>query len=109
MDITIRKATVTDLPQIQKLSQELFQVEQVRDSLLNMDWSMGEGGRKTFLARIIEKDKFCFLAEIHGEIIGYTTASILPILPWRPVKRLEMENLIVTEKYRGQKIGEKLV
>lgn len=108
MNVTIRKATVDDLPQIQKLSQELFQVEQVRDPLLNMDWSMGEEGRKTFLSRITEENRFCFVAEADSQVVGYTTASVLPILAWRPVKRLEMENLIVTEKYRGQRIGEKL-
>lgn len=108
MDIVIRKATVADLEFVQELSQELFRVELVRDPLLNMDWSMGEEGRKTFLSRITEENRFCFVAETNGEIVGYTTASVLPILPWRPVKRLEMENLIVTEKYRGQRIGEKL-
>ena len=108
MQVVIRKATVDDLPQVQRLSQELFQVEQVRDPLLNMHWSEGEEGRKTFLARITDENRFCFVAMSGQEIVGYATGSVLPILAWRVVKRLELENLIVTEKYRGQQVGEKL-
>ena len=108
MDVLIRKATTDDLLAIQKLSQELFQAELVRDPLLNMNWSMGEEGRKIFYARITEENRFCFVAEIDGMIVGYATGSILPTLAWRPVKRLEMENLIVSEHYRNQKIGDKL-
>lgn len=108
MDIKIRKATIADLPRVQELSQELFSVELQRDSLLNMDWSLGEEGRKTFLSRITDKNRFCFVAEAGGEVVGYATGSVLPILAWRAVKRLELENLIVTEKYRGKKVGEKL-
>lgn len=108
MEVIIRKATVDDLPRVQELSQELFTVEKVRDPRLNMEWSMGEDGRKIFLARITEEKRFCFIAEVDGKIVGYSTGSELPVYAWRPVKRLELENLIVTEKYRGQRIGEKL-
>src|SRR5260221_389917 len=108
MDVQIRKATIEDLPRVQQLSQELFLSDYPRDPLLNKEWSYNEDGKTSFLKRITEENRFCFVAELGGEIIGYTTGSVMEILSWRPVKRLEMENLIVTEKYRGQGIGEKL-
>ncbi len=108
MDVVIRKATKEELPKIQELSQELFLSDESRDSLLNMEWSRSEDGKKIFLSRIVEDNKFCFVAEVEKEIVGYTTGSVMEVYAWRPVKRLEMENLIVTQKYRGQGIGEKL-
>jgi ribosomal protein S18 acetylase RimI-like enzyme len=108
MDVTIRKATIEELPRIQKLSQELFFSDFSNDPLLNTNWTYSPEGEKSFTSRIMDEDKFCFVAEVNKEIIGYASGSTMPILAWRPVKRLEMENLIVTEKYRGQGIGEKL-
>lgn len=108
MDIIIRKALPTDLSAIQKLSQELFYSDYPNDSLLNKSWSFSGNGKETFLKRITEPDRFCLLAETSGEIIAYASGSILAVPAWRPVKRLELENLIVTEKYRGQRIGETL-
>ncbi|HYK08604.1 MAG TPA: GNAT family N-acetyltransferase [Candidatus Eisenbacteria bacterium] len=108
MDVTIRKATIEDLKRVQELSQELFFSDYSNDPLLNVDWTYSPEGEKSFTTRIMDEDKFCFVAEIDGEIIGYASGSTLPVHAWRPVKRLEMENLIVTQKYRGQRIGEKL-
>lgn len=108
MDISIRKATIEDLPRVQELSQELFFSDYPNDSLLNTDWTYSEEGKKSFVSRITEENGFCFVAQTNEGVIGYATGSIMPILAWRPVKRLEMENLIVTEKFRGQGIGEKL-
>ena len=108
MEVTIRKATIEDLPAVQELSQELFYSDLPHDPLMNVDWSFSEDGKKIFTARITEPNRFCLVAEINGKIIGYTTGSVLSVPAWRPVKRLELENLIVTEKYRGQRIGEKL-
>lgn len=108
MDVTIRKATIEELPKIQELSQELFFSDYPNDNLLNKEWSYGEDGKKIFTQRITEENRYCLVAQVDGKIVGYASGSVLPLQEWRPVKRLEMENLIVTEKYRGQGIGEKL-
>lgn len=107
-EVIIRRATIEELPRIQELSQELFYSDYPNDPLLNREWSFSEDGKDVFTKRIIEPSRFCLLAEIDGEIIGYATGSILVVPAWRPVKRLELENLIVTEKYRGKRMGEKL-
>lgn len=105
MDIHIRKATEKDVKEVQRLSQELFEEEIVRDPALHMQWSLGENGRETFLKRITENDRFCLLAEENGVIIGYAMGSILPVPLWRQVKRLELENIVVTKQYRNAGVG----
>jgi GNAT superfamily N-acetyltransferase len=44
-----------------------------------------------------------------NEIIGYATGSILKEDSWRNIKRAELVNLIVTEKYRNHGVGHHLM
>lgn len=106
--IVIRKATLADLSSIQELSQELFHADLPHDPLLNEKWTYQEG-EKYFKDRMSEEKFICFVAESDGKIIGYATGSVLPILAWRPIERVELENLIVTEEYRSQGVGKMLI
>ncbi len=108
MNTVIRQAIESDLAAVQKLSKELFESEQHRDPLLNMQWTYQQEGEEHFKKRVSGEEGVCFVAEISGEVVGYTTGSVMRIVSWRPVRRVEMENLIVSDSYRGQGIGEKL-
>lgn len=108
MDIFIRQGKVEDLQAIQKLSQELFYSDLPSDPFLNEQWTYQKEGEDYFLGNLTGEKGVCFLAEVNKEIVGYVTGKALPVAAWRPVKRTEMDNLIVSASFRGQKIGEKL-
>ncbi len=108
MNIPIRKATLGDFQAVQKLSQELFLSDMPSDPLLNSQWTYQKEGESYFTKRITGTEGICFVAEFDGAVIGYVTGNIMEVLSWRPVRRLEMENLIVTVSYRGKRIGEQL-
>ncbi len=109
MDVIIRKATSADLPAVQKLSCELFLSDVSHDPLLNKQWTYQKEGEAYFSKRVTQAEGICFVAELDGTIVGYTTGNSMPVLSWRPVRRIELENLIVTALYRGKGIGEQLV
>lgn len=107
-NIKIRKATLEDLKTIQDLSQELFEHDAQWDHFFNMNWSHSKNGAE-FFRRILTKRKgVCFLAEISGMAVGYLTASILPALFWRPIKRTEITNIYVKKDFRGEQVGTNL-
>ncbi|MBI2196188.1 GNAT family N-acetyltransferase [Candidatus Daviesbacteria bacterium] len=108
-NIKIRKAVLSDLKIIQDLSQELFEHGAQWDRYFNMSWSHGQDGEKFFRKVLTAKNRICFIADIDGMVVGYLAASVLPIHSWRPVKRTEITNLFVKEKFRGMKIGTKLL
>lgn len=107
--ITIRQATLIDLKVIQDLSQELFEHDAQWDHFFNMDWSHGKAGENFFRKVLTDRNKICFIAEINGVAVGYLVASVLPAHFWRPIKRTEIINLFVKEKFRDRNIGTKLV
>lgn len=109
MDVTVREAKTDDLSAVQKLGTELMVSDMRFDPLLEEHWYTTEAGTKYLLSRIEDHDRVCLVAELQGEIIGYATGSLLDEETWRPVKRTELENLIVSEKYRSHGAGHELM
>lgn len=107
-NINIRKATIKDLATIQSLSQELFKHDSKWDPFFNMSWSFGKAGETFFRKILTNKKSICFIAEVKSETAGYLAASILPTNAWRPVKRSEITNLFIKEKFRSMNVGTKL-
>lgn len=108
MKIVIRKAREDELKIVQELNQQLFEHDQPFDETLKMDWPYSEEGIKFFSDRISGKGGVCFVAEVDGEVVGYLAGQVCWSEPYRSVTRTELENTLVREDYRGQKIGEKL-
>ena len=109
MDIVIRKATPTDLPALQKLGTELMLSEARFDPLLDKQWYLSEHGAEYLLNEIRGTDHICFVAQAEDELIGYASCKIVAEDTSRPGKRAELDNLVVTEQYRGHGAGHQLV
>jgi ribosomal protein S18 acetylase RimI-like enzyme len=106
--LKIRKAKASELKTIQNLNYALFQSDKHRDEFLNLNWPYKEG-KKVFEKMIKGGNNLCLVAELKGEVIGYLAGSICKIESWRPIKRAELENMFVKEKYRSKGVGSKLV
>jgi len=98
MNITIRKATKKDYPVILELIRELALFEKAPDKVINTVERMNEED-KYFEALIAEKED--------GEVAGMAL-YFFAYYTWVG-KSLYLDDLIVKEKYRGNKIGTRLL
>ena len=97
---TIRSATAKDVPHLLELVRELAVFEKAPNEVINTEEKMLEDGfgvNKLFDA---------FVAELNGEIIGLAI-TYYRYSTWKG-KCLYLEDLIVTEKYRGIGAGKQL-
>ena len=98
MKITIRKANREDYPVILELIKELALFERAPEKVINTVERMNEEDQY-FEALVAEKDD--------GEIAGMAL-YFFAYYTWVG-KSLYLDDLIVKEKYRGNKIGTKLL
>jgi ribosomal protein S18 acetylase RimI-like enzyme len=108
--LRIRKARKQDLEAIQTLNYSLFLMDSRYDQALNKQWPHQKAGIEYFQDRIAGKHGVCLVAEVNNRVVGYLIGSFYDYVPpFRPVKKTELDNMIVEDKYRGRGIGTKLV
>lgn len=112
MKVSIKKATLKDLQNIQKLNLMLFEKEKKEyNPLLNLNWTYGNKGTKYFKDSIENDLGLCLVAKIDDKIVGYLIGWIKkeknPSLIIN--KQAELENMFVLDEFRNNKIGYKLV
>ncbi len=107
----IRKATVKDLKDIQRLNFELFKREYKQyDKSLNMKWTYGKVGEKYFRKKITKKDSFAEVVEKEGKVIGYMCGGIQERIFYRKkAKYAEAENMFIEKKFRRKGLGAALI
>ena len=101
MQITIRKGTPEDVPQVFALVQELALYERAPEQVTNTPEMMlkdGFGPEPIF---------GLFVAEVDGQIVGISL-YYYRYSTWKG-KRLYLEDLIVTESMRGHGLGKMLL
>ena len=98
MNITIRKAIKKDYPAILELIKELAEFEKAPEKVINTVERMNEEDQY-FEALVVEKEG--------GQIIGMAL-YFFAYYTWVG-KSLYLDDLIIKEKYRGNKIGTKLL
>ncbi len=103
----IRKATIDDLQEIQRLNLLLFKKEAKEyDSTLNTDWTFSEPGKKYYTDKIKDKKSLALIAEEKDKIVGYLVGGIRKVHNYRNIKLMtELENMLVLEGYRSKGIG----
>ena len=107
-NISIRKANLKDLENIQKLNHELFVLEKQNfDSTLVTDWPLSQEGKKYF-KELIQKE-YVIVATDNSHIIGYLAGSINDKCSYSNVQYGEINNMFVDGKNRGQGIGKALI
>lgn len=97
MEFFIRKATESDMPEVLRLIKELAVFEKEPDAVIideNVLKKEGFGENPMFT---------CFVAEDDNEILGI--ALVYPRFSTWKGKALHLEDLIVSQKYRGKGIG----
>jgi len=100
MNITIRKGTEKDLPDVLRLIRELAEFEQAPDAVTNTVEDM-------LLDSFGANPVFGFhIAEAYGQAVGMAVYFV-KYSTWKG-KGLYLDDLIVSEKYRGKGIGKKL-
>jgi len=100
MELTIRKGTAADIPAMFQLVRELAEFEKATEEVENTEAKMLEDG---FGPNPVYGS---YVAEIEGEIVGMSV-YYYRYSTWKG-KRLFLEDLIVTEKHRGKRIGKAL-
>ena len=108
MNISIRQATIKDVPLLQKLNQEVFVEDFQYDNDLDMDWAMGEKGKSYFTKAVSSANSVCFVAEIDSQAVGYLAVGH-KMTPFRKSRYLEVENIGVSPGFRSQGIGAELI
>lgn len=108
MNISIRQATIKDVPLLQKLNQEVFVEDFQYDNDLDMDWAMGEKGKNYFTKAVSSDESACFVAEIESRATGYIAVGH-KTTPFRKSSYLEVENIGVSPGFRSQGIGAELI
>ena len=104
----IRKATINDLPIVQKMLGELLQYEKTFDSTLKSAWAYSEDSKKK-LSGLIEKN-IVLIAEEANYPIGYLIGKIDDSIdPARDTKHAHISNLYVTDSMRQGGVGAALV
>jgi N-acetylglutamate synthase-like GNAT family acetyltransferase len=99
--ITIRKAHTDDLPEMAELLAELFKLE--------TDFPVNRDRQLRGLADLLQADKSAvWVAEDDGKLVGMVSLQILISTAEGGSVGL-LEDLVVTEAYRGQGVGRRLL
>ncbi|MCL2438982.1 MAG: GNAT family N-acetyltransferase [Alphaproteobacteria bacterium] len=106
MTIEIVRATLDDLPAIQALSNDIFEIELTICPELIRDWPYSPNGERYFRDWI--ENHFFLVAKDNGKTIGYLSAKFDMGLIHINGTCAEIENVSVRESYRNQGIGRRL-
>ena len=110
-EISIRKATSSDLNSIQGLNHELCSKENREfDPTIDPNYPLSQKGEDYLKLRLVSDDSFVLVAEKGTEIIGYLIGALIAPMDYRTITILaEAENMYIKDTFRSQGIGGKLV
>lgn len=106
----IREAQISDLKDVQRLSQDLIEFEDEiikEDYLVSLDWALNQDGYNNY-KKNIEND-YLYVACKENDIIGYMTCWINKKNPWDKYDTLEIGNLYIRKEYRNLGIGKRFI
>lgn len=105
MPPVIRRATEADLPQLIRLLQQLS-IDAPREDCSS---PLPAVYVETFRTIVADNRQYLLVADLGGRVIGSLVLVIVPNLSHQGASWAEIENMIVDESVRGQRIGEALV
>jgi GNAT superfamily N-acetyltransferase len=109
-EVTIRRAREDEIKNVQQLNSELLaEVAPESWAPLDPEWSFSEDGVRYFEGVISGERGICFVAEIDGALAGYVAGHVRQPVPYRPIRRSELENMYVQKDKRKHGAGSKLV
>lgn len=102
--VIIRKANLEDLTSIQKLNNNLFDLEFNNfDDTLKLGWALEKDGKEYFEDMI--KNEIVFVAQIEDKIVGYLAGSICESISYITESFAELDNMCIDDEYRRFGIG----
>ena len=102
--VIIRKAVLEDLISIQKLNDNLFDLEFNNfDDTLKREWALEKEGQEYFEDMI--KNEIVFVAQIEEKIVGYLAGSICEEISYITESFVELDNMFIDDEYRRFGIG----
>lgn len=102
--VIIRKAVLEDLISIQKLNDNLFDLEFNNfDDTLKIEWALEKEGQEYFEDMI--KNEIVFVAQIEEKIVGYLAGSICEEISYITESFAELDNMCIDDEYRRFGIG----
>ena len=106
--VIIRKAGLEDLTSIQKLNDNLFDLEFNNfDDTLKREWALEKEGQEYFEDMI--KNGIVFVAQIENKIVGYLAGSICEPISYITESFAELDNMCIDNEYRRFGIGTLLI
>ena len=106
-NIVIRRACLEDLYEIQKLNNELFNLELKNyDSSLKEYWPISKEGEKYFKEKI-EKD-IVLVACLEEDVVGYLAGTLNAQFSYNNNLQAEIDNMCLREEFRHLGIGKRL-
>jgi GNAT superfamily N-acetyltransferase len=111
LSVSIEKATLDDLKDIQSLNQELCTKENVDfDPTIDPQYPFTQKGEEYFRSRIEASDGLSLIVREGNEAVAYLVGGMVMPEDYRSVKTIaELENMYVRETMRGKGIGGKLI
>lgn len=111
--VSIRRATLDDLPAVVALCHALTLEDAEGDPFINRSRPVTE--REQEFRRIIrpkpehEEWEWCWVAVVGDDVVGYVDGGWKESASWRPVKAIEVRSIFVKEPLRGRGIGRRLM
>lgn len=111
MKITIRKAKLNDIKDMQKFMYLLMKEEHENfDPTNKVTWAKSKRCTEYFENRIANPKCLAIIAEYKGKKIGYLSGQINGAFEYRSVTKFGiLADMFVLEEYRNLKIGTKLI
>ncbi len=108
MEISIKKADITYLKDIQNLNNQLFKLEHNNfDPALKVGWTFEKDGEKYFKDML--NNEIVYVALDKDNVVGYLAGSTNIQGSYVTKSLAEVDNMFVLEKYRKYGIGSKLI
>lgn len=108
MNITIRTASIEDIPILRTLHADLHKDNAAYDTLLDLNWPLDERGLAYFTKTIEDMQAVIYMAEFDGNTVGYLAGGHKD-MNYRKTKMAEIYSMTVDPKFQSKGIGEKLV
>ncbi len=107
--MTIKKATLSNLPRILELNLELFKFEKQYGDSYSLEWTFSDTGKSYFKTRIRQDLVFVAYDNFKDRIVGYICGYKYVHKARNPQNIAEIENMFVEETYRGRGVGSRLI
>ena len=108
MNIEIKRASIKDLEDIQRLNNQLFELEYTNfDPTLKVGWPFEIEGIKYFTD--ILNNEAAFIALVDNKVVAYLAGSINVQSSYTTKPCAELDNMFILEEYRNYGIGTKLI